>query len=59
VGSEQFTQIQTRGLFQEFGFGRMRGVVVEGDEHRAGEVDDLSIEFENFGGSLDLGLETM
>ena len=36
MGSEQFTQIQTCSLFQEFSFGRMRGVVIERYEHRSG-----------------------
>lgn len=43
VGSEQFTQIQTCGLLQEFGLGCMCGIIVEGDQHRPGQVDDLGV----------------
>lgn len=57
--SEQFAQIQPGSLLQEFGFRRMRGIVTEGDQHRAGQVDYLSVQLEHSGGSLDLGFKSV
>lgn len=59
VGGEQFTKVQPGSLLQELGLGGVGSVVTEGDEHSTGQVDDLGIEFEDFGGSLNLGFETM
>lgn len=59
VRGQQFAEIQTRGLLQKLGFRRVCSVVTERDQHGTRKVDDLSIELEDFGGCLDLGLKTM
>lgn len=59
VCGEKFTKIKTGGLLQEFGLGGMCRVVTERDQHRTGQIDDLGIKFEDFGGGLDLCFETM
>lgn len=56
---EQFTKIQPGGLLQELRLGGMCSVVTERYQHRTGQIDDLCIEFEDFGGGLDLSFETM
>jgi hypothetical protein len=54
---KEFTKIQARGLFQEFGLGSMGRIVSKGNEHSSGQVHDLSIDLEDFGGSLNLGFQ--